>query len=63
MSERDRSTEQDRAAAEIANEFNWRHYGVPAPRFHTDDEPCPRRQCRGRIKHSRLVHWFGWVRQ
>ena len=25
--------------------------------------PCPRRQCRGRLPHSRLVHWFGWVRR
>jgi hypothetical protein len=24
---------------------------------------CPRRQCRGRQPHSRLVHWFGWVRR
>lgn len=24
---------------------------------------CPRRQCRGRLPHSWLVHWFGWVRR
>jgi hypothetical protein len=24
---------------------------------------CPRRQCRGRVPHSLLVHWFGWMRQ
>lgn len=24
---------------------------------------CARRWCRGRIPHSRLVHWFGWVRR
>lgn len=22
---------------------------------------CPRRQCRGRLPHSRLLHWFGWL--
>jgi hypothetical protein len=26
-------------------------------------ERCLRRQCRGRIPHSRLVHWLGWVRR
>lgn len=22
---------------------------------------CPRRQCRGRVPHSWLIHWFGWA--
>lgn len=22
---------------------------------------CPRRQCRGRISHSLIIHWFGWA--
>lgn len=26
-------------------------------------EPCPRRQCRGRVPHTRFNHWLGWVRR
>lgn len=24
---------------------------------------CPRRQCRGRVPHSGLTHWLGWIRR
>lgn len=24
---------------------------------------CPRRQCHGRVPHSALAHWLGWVRR
>lgn len=53
----------DRTAADVADEFNAERYGVPAPEFSAVAEPCPRRQCRGRSKHPRLAHWFGWVRR
>jgi hypothetical protein len=56
-------TESEATAADVADDFNWRHYGVPSPQFGIDDEPCPRRQCRGRVPHSWLIHWFGWVRR
>lgn len=31
----------------------------PASRPAPAVNPCPRRQCRGRLHHSRVVHWFG----
>ena len=49
--------------AELQQRFSEELRADMAPTITVLERPCPRRQCRGRLPHSRLVHWLGWVRR